>query len=652
MAYGKTHGIRVFIVFAIFFNVFCACAASPSGYKNCHIEDGHVIKDDKGCMHYNREPVSNESAKWSGECVDGFAHGHGTLKWFKGGVENGWFTGNKRCGKSFGEGVDVRSNGDRYEGEYKDGLCHGKGIFAWANGDWYKGNFVNGSRTGFGTYYWINGSRYEGKVLNGLPTGKGKFFWPDGSQYEGMFAGGVPNGEGLFTWPNYNQCQIDFSKGMRMGKKYLPFPFPKSLNEDHFGKGRFAYTLRAVLGILGGEDSKLTRAIKKRLGSLADEKCPNQIRDLESATKKACQIDCMDGNTFKIAWNEKRKHWYTTDRLKGFLMPGNGWSEKQAAANYLCGCGDYSRYVNSRSESLSEKDQKLLQAAKSGVADVRAALAEGADINAKNANDGATALWYASMMGNTPVVGLLLEKGADVNERKKDGTTALWIASLNGHEDTVKLLLEKGADIDSRRNKDGATVLWGASGGKHDRIVELLLNKGADANTEVHDGETALMNATWKGNARIVRLLLDHGANVNEKMGRDGTTALIKASMFGSAEVIGLLLDRGADANAKKYLNLSSLAFVAERLGFEQFAASVYSSGIDALGRATTHTITPILVLSMEGREEKIRLLVDNGADLNAKLTIQGVDWTALKIAKHMEWTNAAEMLERAGATK
>jgi hypothetical protein len=51
-------------------------------------------------------------------------------------------------------------------------------------------------------------------------------------------------------------------------------------------------------------------------------------------------LNCLGGNTFKIAWNEKSKYWYTAERLKGILVAENGWPTKQEAADHLCGCSD------------------------------------------------------------------------------------------------------------------------------------------------------------------------------------------------------------------------------------------------------------------------------------------------------------------------
>ncbi|MDP2755165.1 MAG: hypothetical protein Q8P40_12360 [Nitrospirota bacterium] len=41
------------------------------------------ITTDKGCKVWNPFPKPNESVTWSGECVDGKAHGYGVLQWYE-----------------------------------------------------------------------------------------------------------------------------------------------------------------------------------------------------------------------------------------------------------------------------------------------------------------------------------------------------------------------------------------------------------------------------------------------------------------------------------------------------------------------------------------------------------------------------------------
>ena len=44
------------------------------------------------------------------------------------------------------EGEEIMSNGNKYEGNYKNGQFHGYGVYQLANGDVFKGNFIRGIR--------------------------------------------------------------------------------------------------------------------------------------------------------------------------------------------------------------------------------------------------------------------------------------------------------------------------------------------------------------------------------------------------------------------------------------------------------------------------------------------------------------------------
>ncbi len=89
---------------------------------------------------------------------------------------------------------------------------------------------------------------------------------------------------------------------------------------------------------------------------------------------------------------------------------------------------------------------------------LKQALTDGADVNARNLQSGATLLITAAVAGHTEAVAALLEHGADINARGRDGGTALHAAAFFGHAETVKLLLQKDADT-TIQNNDGATPL-------------------------------------------------------------------------------------------------------------------------------------------------------------------------------------------------
>jgi hypothetical protein len=83
------------------------------------------------------------------------------------------------------------------------------------------------------------------------------------------------------------------------------------------------------------------------------------------------------------------------------------------------------------------------------ISDVRLALANGADVNARDETTGTTPLMDAALLGYADIVKLLIGKGADVNAMDKNGATALRYAKAfemtSGETGMVGLLKAHGA---------------------------------------------------------------------------------------------------------------------------------------------------------------------------------------------------------------
>jgi ankyrin repeat protein len=128
----------------------------------------------------------------------------------------------------------------------------------------------------------------------------------------------------------------------------------------------------------------------------------------------------------------------------------------------------------------------LIWAAANSKKAVQLLLAKGAEVNVKGV-EGMTA-FIQSIFGNlsgsvtTEVCGLLLAKGANVNDQLSgadaEGWTALMFASNNGKPDLVKYLISKGADV-NHRAKDGTSALSWAIKEKYDEIIKVLKDNGA-----------------------------------------------------------------------------------------------------------------------------------------------------------------------------
>ena len=139
-------------------------------------------------------------------------------------------------------------------------------------------------------------------------------------------------------------------------------------------------------------------------------------------------------------------------------------------------------------------------------------LDRGADINASNS--GRTALTAACFKGFLPIVHLLVQRGAEVNQAPKDGSTALMCACQEGFPAIVQFLLEHGADFNMCDHK-GISALFRASKKGHAAVVDLLLARGCLVDQAADVGCTPLHIASFQGHEGVVRSLLAGGASAS-----------------------------------------------------------------------------------------------------------------------------------------
>jgi ankyrin repeat protein len=85
---------------------------------------------------------------------------------------------------------------------------------------------------------------------------------------------------------------------------------------------------------------------------------------------------------------------------------------------------------------------------------------------------------------------------------------SLMFAASNGHAQVTAMLLERGADPDQREESLGWTALiWAAKEGRSD-AVQTLLDYGADASLRDFDGRSAADWAMERGHDEVLSLLL------------------------------------------------------------------------------------------------------------------------------------------------
>jgi ankyrin repeat protein len=110
----------------------------------------------------------------------------------------------------------------------------------------------------------------------------------------------------------------------------------------------------------------------------------------------------------------------------------------------------------------------------------------------------AEALTYAARNGRIEAMGLLVERGANINAEPYNGTALHWAVARKQVE-AAAWLIDQGADINRSaafRGTRGVTPLHIAAawGGSLD-CARLLLERGAD--TTIRDAEQGTMPASW-----------------------------------------------------------------------------------------------------------------------------------------------------------
>jgi anti-sigma28 factor (negative regulator of flagellin synthesis) len=102
-------------------------------------------------------------------------------------------TGNCKDGK----GEKTWSNGDRYIGDFKDGVEDGKGVCYYITGDTWEGAFMKGAIYGEGKFSYKDGWVYIGRMVSKKTQGYGKLYNSAGILvYDGSWSNNKENGEG------------------------------------------------------------------------------------------------------------------------------------------------------------------------------------------------------------------------------------------------------------------------------------------------------------------------------------------------------------------------------------------------------------------------------------------------------------------------
>ncbi|CAM1295460.1 Uncharacterised protein g1290 [Pycnogonum litorale] len=234
-------------------------------------------------------------------------------------------------------------------------------------------------------------------------------------------------------------------------------------------------------------------------------------------------------------------------------------------------------------EDTGEKvEENLHQAARNGdVEEVKQFLTwKNNEINDKDEN-GLTALHYACLRNNLPIVSILIDKGGDVNAVGRGGLrplhcaakyyrrlqqTSLERSKRNKYRPTIRYVEFKrknkvrvskdGVDddemLEEEKEEEETDNESEGEADEEQAIIQCLRYYGADVNAHDDLEMTALHYASMNGNEVAVKELLvvdkKYGAAVDIEMKtRQNMTALHLAAVSSHKEIVDILLNAGAD---------------------------------------------------------------------------------------------------------
>jgi ankyrin repeat protein len=277
--------------------------------------------------------------------------------------------------------------------------------------------------------------------------------------------------------------------------------------------------------------------------------------------------------------------------------------------------------------------------------------------------DGLTVLAMAAMVPGIEMMKLIIDAGADVDTRLDSdcGPTALTIkirfheleslkylvqtakadvntgdalehAALGGDPDVLKLLVEAGADVNARSTSGRyASPLAAASLHSSDfAALEFLLASGADPNLPLLSGDfgSALAVACAEGGPEVVRRLLSAGADPNMPLTRGRCGSALAWAAFASlnVDIVKALVDGGAAVNMPLEHGQFGSALAAGGAGCQYpNDAEVFPYLIQAGAEINIPLKygffgSAFAATAWGGQLDKIKLLVDKGADVHMRL--------------------------------
>lgn len=294
---------------------------------------------------------------------------------------------------------------------------------------------------------------------------------------------------------------------------------------------------------------------------------------------------------------------------------------------------------------------EMIAAARTGnIEKIKQLLSKGADINAPEPESGDTPLLASIDKSQWATAEFLLQQRPNLNLEDKNGNTPLYIAVSRGDVALVVVnqLLDAGAQVDlgpKKGENTGATPLHIACATGANGCLETLLRHGASATKQIPSGATPLHTAAIGGDKKAIDLLCKAGGNVNA-LNQDKRTPLHNCGITGNAKAAAALIEQGAAVDGADAEGCTPLMRAVMKNNAE-VAKILLDHGADpnVILQTDSTPLYPIFVAAMNGYTDLVRVLIDKGANVMAK--VEGVP-APLDAAKHNGHEAAAKLISAA----
>ena len=239
----------------------------------------------------------------------------------------------------------------------------------------------------------------------------------------------------------------------------------------------------------------------------------------------------------------------------------------------------------------------------------------GADIDTPETSSlGETPLIHAVRSDRLDIVELLLEKKADTQKTNNSGMTPLFIAASLNYVEIAQLLVKQDQKIDAFDQAEHQSPLSRAAQKGHLDIVRILLESNASTAFKNTKGQTPLALAAAAGRTTVVDVLLAKGAIVDAKS-KSGSTALHEASLTGRLNVVTSLLEKEADPDCTNDCGQTPLFAAIENCHMNTSTLLLAGGANVNIYADMAFCPTPLLLAVCRGREDIVKLLLENGAE-------------------------------------